>query len=49
MHTLTVSVIDKDLTFPAVASDEVTTAPSDGMTPVGLSIINLVPIAVVPV
>ena len=49
LHTRIVSVMESDLEFPAVVSDEVTTAPSEGVMPDGLSIINLAPIAVVPV
>lgn len=41
--------MDNEREFPAVASDEVTTAPSEGVIPDGLSIMILAPIAVVPV
>ena len=49
LHTRTVSVNDNEREFPAVVSEEVTTAPSEGVMPDGLSIMILAPIAVVPV
>lgn len=49
LHTRTVSVIDSERKLPAAASEEVTTAPSEGVMPDGLSIMILAPMAVVPV
>ena len=49
LHTRIVSVNDNEREFPAVVSEEVTTAPSEGVMPDGLSIMILAPIAVVPV
>ena len=49
LQTRTVSVNDKERELPAVVSDEVTTAPSEGVIPDGLSIMILAPMAVVPV
>ena len=41
--------MEREREFPAVVSEEVTTAPSEGVMPDGLSIIILAPMAVVPV
>ena len=41
--------MEREREFPAVVSDEVTTAPSEGVIPDGLSIMILAPMAVVPV
>ena len=41
--------MEREREFPAVVSEEVTTAPSEGVIPDGLSIIILAPMAVVPV
>ncbi len=49
LQTRIVSVIDNEREFPAVVSEEVTTAPSEGVMPDGLSIMILAPMAVVPV
>ena len=49
LQTRIVSVNDNEREFPAVVSEEVTTAPSEGVMPDGLSIMILAPMAVVPV
>lgn len=41
--------MDNEREFPAVVSEEVTTAPSEGVMPEGLSTMILAPMAVVPV
>lgn len=41
--------MEREREFPAVVSEEVTTAPSEGVMPDGLSIMILAPMAVVPV
>ena len=41
--------MEREREFPAVVSEEVTTAPSEGVMPDGLSIMILAPIAVVQV
>ena len=49
LHTRIVSVNVNEREFPAVVSEEVTTAPSEGVMPDGLSIMILAPMAVAPV